>query len=96
MEGALDHLQLLLAAQAVEVHGVAGHADGQRRILFRVLHSVQQNLAVHHVHVQMVRALDEIAVQDLYQIAAAFFGGFAQCVGTMEKVLETPSWHTAR
>ena len=57
MEGALDHLQLLLAAQAVEVHGVAGHADGQRRILFRMLHSVQQDLAVHHVHVQMVRAL---------------------------------------
>ena len=46
-----------------------------------MLHSVQQDLAVHHVHIQMMCTLDEIAVQNLHQIAAAFFGGFAQCVG---------------
>lgn len=29
LEGAVDHIQLLLAGQAVEVHSVARHADGQ-------------------------------------------------------------------
>src|SRR5262245_4122780 len=46
VEGAVDHVHLLLAREAHEVHRVAGHADGEVRVLLRMVHGVEQHLAV--------------------------------------------------
>src|SRR4030095_15931597 len=40
VEGAADHVHLLLARQADEVHRVAGDSNGQRRVLLRMLHGI--------------------------------------------------------
>src|SRR5215831_15661217 len=42
MEGPVDHVHLLFARQADEIHRVARHADGQAGIFLRVLHGVHQ------------------------------------------------------
>lgn len=55
MERAADDLQLMLTAELREVHGIAGHADCQLRILLRVLHGILEHLAVKDIHVQVVR-----------------------------------------
>src|SRR5215207_7911550 len=49
MESAVDDVHLLLAGESDEVHRVAGHADGEARILLRMIHRVDQRLAIEHV-----------------------------------------------
>src|SRR4051794_20969059 len=53
VEGAVDHVHLLLAREADEVDRVAGHPDGEARVLLWVVHRVQQRLAVQHVDVHV-------------------------------------------
>jgi hypothetical protein len=56
-EGTGDHVTLLFRGQGVETHGVAGDADGQLRVLFRVGDGVFQGLAAQHVDVQVLTTL---------------------------------------
>src|SRR3954471_10314730 len=49
MERPVDHVHLLLARQPHEVHGVPGYANRQARVVLRVLHGIEQRLAVQHV-----------------------------------------------
>src|SRR6185369_16055006 len=53
VEGAVDHVHLLLARQPDEVDRVARHADREARVLLRVVHRVEQRVAVQHVHVHV-------------------------------------------
>src|SRR5262245_10104643 len=53
VEGAVDHVHLLLACESHEVDRVARYANREARILLRVLHRVEQRLAVQHVHVHV-------------------------------------------
>src|SRR5262245_30165123 len=53
MEGPVDHVHLLLARQPHEVHRVARDANRQARVLLRVVHRVEQHVAVQHVHVHV-------------------------------------------
>src|SRR5690554_3496956 len=53
VEGAREHVELLLAREAHEVHGVARDPDGQLRVLLGVLHGVQERLTVEHVDVHV-------------------------------------------
>ena len=46
VERAVDHVHLLLAGQAHEVHRVAGDADREARIFLRMIHRVEQRLAI--------------------------------------------------
>src|SRR6185295_6965319 len=46
VEGAVDDVHLLLAAQPHEVHRVARDPDRERRVLLRVLDGVEQRVAV--------------------------------------------------
>ena len=71
MEGTADHLQLLFLGEAVEVHRIAGNANGERGILFGMLVGIHQHVAVEHVHVQVLRALHEIAVQNTHKVGDA-------------------------
>src|SRR3954468_20737577 len=63
VEGPVEHVELLLAREAHEVDGVAGHADRELRVAFRVLHRVAQRLAIEHVDVHVVAAGGGEAVQ---------------------------------
>src|SRR4051812_23690856 len=68
MEGAVDDIELLLTRELDEVHRVAGHPDGELRVQLRVVHGMQQGLAVEDVDVDVVAALGEVAVQHAHQI----------------------------
>src|SRR4026209_1436856 len=54
VERAIDHVHLLLLRETHEVHGVARHADREARVLFRVLHRVEQRLLVQDVDVHVI------------------------------------------
>src|SRR5574339_496384 len=46
VERPVDDVHLLLPREPHEIHRVAGHADGQVRVLFGMIHGVEQRLAV--------------------------------------------------
>src|SRR4030095_15412687 len=51
VERAVDDIHLLLAGQPHEIDRIAGHADRQAGIFFRMIHRVEQRVAVQHVDV---------------------------------------------
>ena len=63
MEGAVDHIQLLLTRQLYEVRRVAGNTHRQLRITLRFLHGIDQRLAVEHINVDVVTVLREVAIE---------------------------------
>ena len=65
MEGAADHILLLLACQPDEVDGIAGHTDRELRILVRMLHRVFERFFIDHVQIHVESALIEIHVDGL-------------------------------
>ena len=87
VEGAVDHIHLLLAGQLDEVDRVAGHPDGKLRILLRMIHGVQQHLPVEDVDIDVMTALAEITVQQAHQVVRALrLLPARSAAGTMEKV----------
>src|SRR5512134_1408986 len=46
VEGPVDHVHLLLAREPHEIHRVPRHADREVRVLLRMLHRVEQRIAV--------------------------------------------------
>ena len=69
----------MLAAQLHEVHGIAGNADGQVRVLLRMLVGCHQRLAVENVDVQMMRVLREITAHDGDEVIDLLVLGLAEC-----------------
>ena len=65
VEGAADHILLLLARQPDEVDGVARHTNGKLRILVRMLHRVFERFLIDHVQVHVESAVIEIHVDRL-------------------------------
>ena len=53
VEGAVDHVHLLVAGQPDEIHRITRHADRQARIFLRMVHRVEQGLAVQDVDVHV-------------------------------------------
>ena len=62
MEGAGDDVVLLLLGEGVELHRVAGDADGQLRVLLGVSLGVKQGLLGEDVDVEVVATLLDVAV----------------------------------
>src|SRR5688572_807629 len=54
MEGAVDDIHLLLAGEPHEVDRIARYADRERRVLLRMLHGVNERVAIQHVDVHVV------------------------------------------
>ena len=81
MEGTGDYFELVFAAELDEVDGIAGDADGQLRIVFRVFHRVKEHLAVEDVDVEMVSALGEVSVHHANEVFNAFLVGGAEALG---------------
>ena len=48
------HVKLLLACELHEVHSITADADGELRILLRMLHCVEQEVAIEHVHIDVL------------------------------------------
>src|SRR3954451_14942749 len=68
VERPVDHVHLPLARQADEVHGVAGHADGEAGVFLRMLHGFEQRVAVEHVDVHVIPGAAEVGVEHRDQI----------------------------
>src|SRR5215471_1896389 len=71
MEGPVDDVHLLVARQSDEVHCITGYADRQTRILFRMLHRVDQHFAVQHVDVHVEACAAEECVEHRGEIVDA-------------------------
>src|SRR6476620_1818417 len=78
VEGAVDDVQLLFAGEAHEVHRVAGDADGQARVLLRMVHGVDQRVAIEHVHVHVVPGAGEKRVEDRGEVVGSILLGAAE------------------
>src|SRR5215203_7562063 len=59
VERAVDDVHLLLAGEPHEVDGIPGHSDRERRVLLRVLHRVEEGVAIQHVDVHVVAGAAE-------------------------------------
>ena len=81
VESTADNVHLLLTGQLDKVNGIAGNTDGQLRILFGMIHRIQQNITVQHIHVDVMAAFHKVAVQKLSQIALTGFLLTSQCAG---------------
>src|SRR5947207_1107000 len=68
MECAVDHIHLLLTGQSHEIDCVAGHANGQARVLFRMVHRIDQRFAVEDIHVHVKTGGSEVPVEDRRQV----------------------------
>gem|GEM_PF-6288936 len=81
--GAGNDIELLLARQVDELHGIAGDADGEVRVLglFGVLHRVDELLCTEDIDVEMVSALSEVAVHHVDEIVRAFVKRVAERIG---------------
>ena len=77
-----NHVELLFASELDEAHGVAGNADREVLVffLFRMFHGVLELFDTEHVHVQVVAALAEVAVEHLHELVGTFFVVVAECI----------------
>ena len=58
-----------LKGQLDEVDCVARNTDGQLRVFLRMVHRIQKQILVEHVHVEMVTSVrSEVAVHQVHQI----------------------------
>ena len=64
MEGARNHVELLLTGELDEVHRVAGDAHGQVRVLLRMLDGVLKLLLAQDVDVRVIQAMAVARVKD--------------------------------
>ena len=82
VDGAAQHVELLLTCQLDEVHSVTRHTDSELRILLGVLHSILKQLTVEHVHVEVMTTIGcEEAVHEVHQVAHLGVRLLAQCCG---------------
>ena len=79
MKCPVNYVHLLFAGQLDEIYRVARHAYGQLGVKLRVLHGVEELLAVKDIHVDMVPALGEITVQQADEVLYTLFARFTQC-----------------
>src|SRR3954469_17208640 len=78
VESSVDHVHLLLAGQPDEIDRIARHPDGEDWIFFRMLHRIDQGLAIQHVHVHVVAGRPEEGVEDRDEIGELVVPGLAQ------------------
>ena len=77
----MDNVKLLLARELDEVHRITRDADGELRILFRMLHGVFQRFTGKDVDVDVMATIAEVAVKHADQIVDPLVLGLAQRLG---------------
>jgi hypothetical protein len=68
VEGTRDNICLLLGSQLDEVDCISGYADGELRIVLRMLLSVQKGISVQNVYVKMMAALGCVTIKQINQV----------------------------
>ena len=84
MHGAADNFQLLLVGERGEVDGVTGNTDRQLRVLFRMIHRIEQGLSKNDIDIDVVTAVGEITVEQMIVYCSS--SDLPSVVGRMEKV----------
>ena len=74
MERPVDDVHLLLAGEAHEIDGIARDANRQIRVLLRVIHRVQQRVAIEHVDVHVIAGAAEERVEDAGEVRDPILG----------------------
>ncbi len=87
MEGSGNNLVLLFLCELDEVYGVARNSDCKLRIKLGVLLCVNEKLSVKHVYVEVVTALEHIAVKQCNKVVVSLLLGFAECGGNNRKCI---------
>src|SRR5947209_5475546 len=75
VESSADDVHLLVTGQPDEIHRIPGDPDRECRIVFWVVHGVQQGFAVQDVDVHVVARRPEEGVEHRSQIGHAIFAG---------------------
>src|SRR5678815_2878009 len=68
MECPRDDVHLLLTREPHEVDGVARHANRQARVLLRMLHRVDERVAIEDVDVHVKTRGREVSVEDVREV----------------------------
>ena len=82
MEGTGDNLVLLLLGEVVEVHRIARNANGELRILLRMLLRIEQRVAIEDVDVEMMTALLGIRIDHAHKVISLGLGDVLDVHGT--------------
>src|SRR5512145_732153 len=69
VERPIDDIHLLFARQPHEIDRIARHADRQARVLLRVIHRVEQRVAIQHVDVHVIPGAAEKGVEHRGEVA---------------------------
>lgn len=75
MECTIKYIELLLSGQINELDSIAGYTDRKVRILrlLRMLHSINKLLLAEDVDIQMMSALIEVTVENIYELVLSLF-----------------------
>src|SRR3954470_9994745 len=82
VEGPGDDVHLLVAREPHEVHGVAGHANREVRVFLRMVHRVEQRVAIEHVDVDVEAGCAEERVEHPGEVAIRSSGTRPRPSGT--------------
>ena len=82
VEGPIDDVHLLLAREPHEIDGIARDANRQVRILLRVIHRIEQRVAIEHVHVHVIAGAAEERVEDAVRLVMRSSATRPRPVGT--------------
>jgi len=81
MERPVDHVHLLIAREPYEVDRVPRHANRQRRILFGMIHGIQERFTIQHVNVDVIAGDTEESIKHFSQVLDLILGNPAQTSG---------------
>src|SRR3954453_4265878 len=68
MEGAIDYVHLLFAAQSNEIHRVSRDAYCELRVFLGMVHRIQQHFAIQYIHVHVEAGRSEESVKNVSQV----------------------------
>src|SRR4051812_24469925 len=71
VERPVDDVHLLRAGEADEIDRVPGHADREAWILLRMIHRVEQRVAIEHVDVHVEPGGPEVRIEDRREVLDA-------------------------
>ena len=69
VKGPSDDIHLLFTRQLDKVHCIAGHANGQLGIVFRVFHGILEHFPIQDVDINMVTLGAKIAIEHAGKVA---------------------------
>ena len=86
IDGAREHVKLLLTGELDEIHGISADTYRELRILLRVIHSVEQQAAVEHIVIDRLSAMrSELSVKQGHKVLRLHVAALAEGRGRDSK-----------